>query len=353
MDWYRLRVVNIKDNIILKLMNSFENYQDIFKLSDEQLKIYFNFDEMTISLLHKSKNIDIKEEIKKLIKNKVKVISLKDKNYPESLKNISHPPVFLYYRGEINLTKENIIGIVGTRQPTLYGRQVCEKITKELVTSKVVTVSGLALGIDTICHKSTLEKNGKTIAVVGSGLDVIYPRLNRKYWEEIGEKGLIISEFPLGTEPLTYNFPMRNRIIAGLSSGVLVVESKEKGGSLITANLAFDEGREVFAVPGDINSPMSVGTNNLIKSLTAKLVTCGDDILKEFGWEKIEAEKVNLNLSDDEIKIYNSLITARNLDELVVITGIKPKILLAILMNMEINGYISSISGGKYIRKVR
>ena len=259
----------------------------------------------------------------------------------------------MYYRGNLELTKEKIIGIVGTRQPTLYGRRACEKITSELVNSNVVTISGLAYGIDTICHKTTLEKNGKTIAVVGSGLDVVYPRENKKYWEEIGEKGLIISEFPLGREPFAYNFPMRNRIIAGLSRGILVVESKERGGSLITAALALDEGRDVFAIPGDINSPMSIGTNNLIKNSLAKLVTCGEDILKEFGWKKIENKKINLDLSDDEAKIYNLLTTARNLDELVVITGIKPKILLAILMNMEINGYISSISGGKYIRKIR
>ena len=353
MDWYRLRVVDIKDNIIFRLMSSFERYQDIFKLSEEQLKIYFKLDEITISLLQKSKNIDIEKEIKFLEKNKVKVISLKDKDYPVGLKNISHPPVFLYYRGDINLAKENTIGVVGTRQASSYGKRACEKITSELVNSKVVTVSGLASGIDTICHKTTLEKNGKTIAVVGSGLDIVYPRENRKYWEEIGEKGLIISEYPLGTEPLAYNFPMRNRIIVGLSRGILVVESKERGGSLITASLALDEGRDVFAIPGDINSPVSIGTNNLIKDSKAKLVTCGEDILDEFGWKKIDKEETVLGLSDDEAKIYNSLVREKNLDELVIITGIKPKTLLAILMNMEINGYISSVSGGKYIRKAR
>lgn len=353
MDWYRLRVVNIKDNIILKLMSSFERYQDIFKLSKEQLKIYFKLDEITISLLEKSKNIDIEKEIKVLEKSKVKIISLKDKDYPVGLKNISHPPVFLYYRGDINLTKENIIGVVGTRQASSYGRRACEKLTSELVRSKIVTISGLASGIDTVCHKTTLEKNGKTIAVVGSGLDVVYPRENKKYWEEIGEKGLIISEYPLGTEPFAYNFPMRNRIIVGLSRGILVVESKERGGSLITASLALDEGRDVFAIPGDINSPVSIGTNNLIKNSKAKLVTCGDDILDEFGWKKIDKDETSLDLSSDEAKVYNSLVREKNLDELVIITGIKPKTLLAILMNMEINGYISSVSGGKYIRKAR
>ncbi|WP_300360665.1 DNA-processing protein DprA [Fusobacterium sp.] len=353
MEWYRLRIVKIKYKNILKLMNSFENYQDIFKLTDEQLKLYFKFDDETILLLHKSKKINLEEELKSLKNLGIKIVSLKDKDYPINLKNISHPPVFLYYKGDLNLADKNTIGIVGTRKPTIYGKRVCEKITCELVESDVVTVSGLAFGIDTICHKTTLENNGKTIAVVGSGLDIPYPKENKNYWEEIGKKGLIISEFPMGTEPIAYNFPLRNRIIVGLSKGIVVIESKEKGGSLITAGLALEEGRDVFSVPGDIYSPASIGTNNLIKNSEAKLVTCGEDILKEFNWDIKEKNKVNLNLSEDEFKIYNSLIKEKNLDELVVSTGIKPKILLAILMDMEINGYISSISGGKYIRKVK
>lgn len=353
MEWYRLRIVKIKYKNILKLMNSFENYQDIFKLTDEQLKIYFKFDDTTISLLHNSKKINLEEELKSLNSLGVNIVSLKDKDYPINLKNISHPPVFLYYKGDLSLADKNTIGIVGTRKPTIYGKRVCEKITSELVESGVVTVSGLAFGIDTICHKITLENSGKTIAVVGSGLDIPYPKENKNYWEEIGKRGLIISEFPMGTEPIAYNFTLRNRIIVGLSKGIVVIESKEKGGSLITAGLALEEGRDVFSVPGDIYSPASIGTNNLIKNSEAKLVTCGEDILKEFNWDIKEKNKVNLNLSEDEFKIYNSLIKEKNLDELVVSTGIKPKILLAILMDMEINGYISSINGGKYIRKVK
>lgn len=351
MEWYRLRIVNIKDNIILRLMNSFEEYQDIFKLSDEQLRIYFKLDEITISLLHKSKDVDLKNEILKLKKLGINIISLKDENYPIGLKNISQPPVFLYYIGDINILQGNIIGVVGTRRPTIYGKKVCEKITSELVDSNIFTVSGLAYGIDAVCHKTTLEKNGKTIAVVGSGLDVPYPTENKKYWVEIAKEGLLISEFPLGTPPFAHNFPKRNRIIVGLSKGIIVIESKEKGGSLITASLALEEGRDVFAVPGDINSPASVGTNNLIKDSCAKLITCGEDVLKEFGWEIKKEDKIELNLSNDELKIYNSLIKEKSLDELIIITGIKPKVLLAILMDMEINGYILSVSGGKYIRK--
>ena len=159
--------------------------------------------------------------------------------------------MFLYYRGDITLLKKRIIGVVGTRRATTYGRVACEKFSQELVENGIVTASGLALGIDGICHKKTLEKNGKTIAVVGSGLDIIYPRENKVLWELIGKNGLILSEFPLGAEPMARNFPMRNRIIAGISKGILVVESKKSGGSLITAEIALEEGRDVFAVNAD------------------------------------------------------------------------------------------------------
>ncbi|MCI6152585.1 DNA-processing protein DprA [Fusobacterium perfoetens] len=353
MEWYRLRIIGLKDSIIAKLMLHFEKYNDIFLLDKELLKLYFKFDDETISLIYQSKKTNLEKELTFFKEKNINIISLKDKNYPINLKNISHPPLFLYYKGDISIANEKTIGIVGTRRPTTYGKRVCEKITTDLVKSQVTIVSGLALGIDAISHKTTLENNGKTIAVVGSGLDIIYPRENKRYWEEIGEKGLLISEFPLGTEPLSYNFPMRNRIIVGLSKGIVVVESKEKGGSLITASLALEEGRDVFAIPGDIYSPVSTGTNNLIKNSEAKLITSSEDILKEFNWPIKESNKINLNLSEDELKIYNILEKEKSLDELIIITGIKAKILLAILMEMEINGYILSISGGKYIRKIK
>ena len=257
MEWYKLRAAGVKDSIIRNLMSAFKEYLDIFKLDEFQLRKYFNIDDIEYKKIIDSQTLSLDEEIKNLKKNKVKVLSLKSSNYPEELKNISQPPVFLYYKGDISLLKGKRIGVVGTRKATVYGKITCEKMTEDLVNNEITTVSGLALGIDSICHKKTLDKNGKTIAVVGSGLDVIYPKENRILWENIEKSGLIISEYPLGTEPIGYNFPMRNRIIVGLSRGILVIESQKKGGSLITAELALEEGREVFAVPGDIFSPSS------------------------------------------------------------------------------------------------
>ena len=338
MEWYKLRAAGVKDSIIRNLMSAFKEYLDIFKL-DEFQKI---IDSQTLSL---------DEEIKNLKKNKVKVLSLKSSNYPEELKNISQPPVYLYYKGDISLLKGKRIGVVGTRKATVYGKITCEKMTEDLVNNEITTVSGLALGIDSICHKKTLDKNGKTIAVVGSGLDVIYPKENRILWENIEKSGLIISEYPLGTEPIGYNFPMRNRIIVGLSRGILVIESQKKGGSLITAELALEEGREVFAVPGDIFSPSSEGCNNLIKNSQAKLTTDVKDIIIEYGWELKNNKNNNLKLTSYEEKIFFLLEKEKNLDELILGTSLKASEILSILMDLEIKHIIVSIPGGKYRRK--
>ena len=351
MEWYKLRAADVKDSIIRYLMSAFKEYLDIFKLDEFQLRKYFNIDAIEYKKIIDSQTLSLDEEIKNLKKNKVKVLSLKSSNYPEELKNISQPPVFLYYKGDISLLKGKRIGVVGTRKATVYGKITCEKMTEDLVNNEITTVSGLALGIDSICHKKTLDKNGKTIAVVGSGLDVIYPKENRILWENIEKSGLIISEYPLGTEPIGYNFPMRNRIIVGLSRGILVIESQKKGGSLITAELALEEGREVFAVPGDIFSPSSEGCNNLIKNSQAKLTTDVKDIIIEYGWELKNNKNNNLKLTSYEEKIFFLLEKEKNLDELILGTSLKASEILSILMDLEIKHIIVSIPGGKYRRK--
>ena len=351
-EWYRLELKNVKYRTFQILLKKFEEYEDIFKVDKTYLKNYLKLDEDELKKIYDSKELDLEVELKKLEKNSVSILFIKDKEYPEELKNIAKPPIFLYYRGDISILKGRKIAVVGTRRATSYGKIACEKLVRELVENEIITVSGLASGIDTICHRKTLENNGKTIAIIGSGLDIVYPKENEKLWKEIGEKGLLISEYPLGTEPFAYNFPMRNRIIVGVSQGVVVVESKAKGGSLITAELALEEGREVFAVPGEIFSPVSEGCNNLIKNSSAKLITSIEDILDEFGWKKIKKEiESKLNLTEYEKKIYNILVKEKTLDELIVESSMKASEILTILMDLEIKKLIISIAGGKYRRK--
>ncbi len=355
MDWYRLKIAGVKDSVIRRFMKNFDNYEDILKLDVVQLERYYNLTHEEARQIADSYKLDteLEKEMEILEKNGIKVMGLKDSGYPVFLENIASPPVFLYIKGRGEFSQKSI-GVVGTRKMTAYGQNVCERITKDLVDAGVTTVSGLALGIDGVCHKKTLERGGNTIAVVGNGLDLIYPYENKKIWERMEREGTIISEFPMGTRPLFYNFPLRNRIIAGLSKGVVVVESMAKGGSLITAGLALEEGRDVFAVPGDIFSPSSEGCNDLIRKSEAKLIVSGTDILKEYGWEferKGFTREIKPDIHGKERIVFDNLKKEMSLDELIMSTGIGAGELLALLMELELKGLICGSPGGKYRRK--
>ena len=213
-------------------------------------------------------------------KNKIKVISIFDKEYPSLLKSTYNPPLLLYVKGEIIPEDTISLGIVGSRLSSYYGLETAKRLASQLAQRGITIVSGMARGIDTASHKGALQAKGRTIAVLGSGLGVIYPRENKKLFLEIAEAGAVVSEFPYETIPDRQNFPMRNRIISGLSLGIVVVEAAKYSGSLITANFALEQGREVFAVPGKVSSATSKGTNNLIKR-GAKLAEDADDIIEE------------------------------------------------------------------------
>ncbi|MGL6063601.1 MAG: DNA-processing protein DprA [Fusobacteriaceae bacterium] len=349
MEWYRLRCVGLSDSKINLLLKLTKDYFEIFKLDREQLIKYLKFSQDDLEKLNKSKDIDLDKELNYLNEKKIKLLFIHDEDYSVSLKNISQPPIFLYYKGDVKILSTFIIGVVGTRNATRYGKIACEKFTTGLIDAGITTVSGVALGIDTVCHTKTLEKKGVTIGVVGSGLDIIYPKENKWLWEEIPKTGVLISEFPLGTEPMPYNFPQRNRIIVGLSKGILIVESKEKGGSLISAEIALEEGRDIFAIPGEIFSMFSVGCNQLIKNSQAKLVTKVEDILDDYGIKiNKEVPKLSLKLSDLETKVYEALNTTKNLDEIILTVKMKAPDVLSILMDLEMKKLILSVSGGCY-----
>lgn len=279
--------------------------------------------------------------------------TIDDEIYPESLKNICDPPQKIYYRGNLDLLRsDRLIAIVGTRRNTAYGKLCCENIVKKLMDADVTIVSGFAMGIDTISHKTCIDNNGKTIAVIASGLDIVYPASNLKLWKEIEKKGLILSEYDYGTKPFRSNFPKRNRIIAGLSKATVIIESKEKGGSLITANMALEEGRDIFAVPGNIFSENSKGSNSLIRDSKAKLLLSADEILEEYGWaalNKVSNEK-NSELSNIQKRILDLLSSEKSLDSLVQELNLDLSSVLSEIMELELTGAIKSIPGGKYIK---
>ena len=279
---------------------------------------------------------------------KYNYFTIEDDIYPQYLKEISNPPIKLYYKGNLDLLKEErIIGVVGTRNPSSYGKLSCECMIKKMTEANITIVSGFAKGIDSIAHKTTLLTGGKTIAVIASGLDIIYPASNLSLYREIEEKGLILSEYEEGVKPFKSNFPQRNRIIAGLSKGVIVVESKNRGGSLITADLALEFNRDVYAVPGDIFSEYSKGCNNLIRDSKAKSLSNINELLEDYSWE-IETKINNSKYTKNQILILNSLSSEKNLDNILMETKIEQTEILAELMTLEIMGAIKSIAGGRY-----
>ncbi len=285
--------------------------------------------------------------------------------YPGRLREIYDPPTLLYVKGDVELLGRHGIAIVGTRRPTPYGNQVAQRLARDLTERGLVIVSGLARGIDASAHRGALEAaNGKTVAVLGCGIDVIYPKENRKLFGEIMERGAVITEFSMGSFPAPQNFPMRNRIIAGLALGVVVVEAAQYSGSLITARLAMDCGREVFGVPGNITQPGTFGPHQLIRQ-GAKLATCWQDVVEELPTPvraellpveavsiQERAELIELSLSDQERAIYSllSVEQARHVDEILELTGMNSPEVLATLFDMEMKGAIRQMPGKQFVR---
>ena len=279
---------------------------------------------------------------------KYNYFTIKDDIYPQYLKEISNPPLKLYYKGNLNLLKEErLIAVVGTRNPSSYGKLSCEYMVKKMTEANIIIVSGFAKGIDSIAHRTSLLTGGKTIAVIASGLDIVYPASNLSLYREIEEKGLILSEYEAGVKPFKSNFPQRNRIIAGLSKGTIVVESKDRGGSLITADLALEFNRDVYAVPGDVFSEYSKGCNNLIRDSKAKSLSNINELLEDYSW-KIEEKNNNNKYTQNQLLILNSLSSEKNLDNILIETKIEQTEILAELMTLEIMGVIKSIAGGRY-----
>lgn len=272
---------SIGPKTIEKLLNYFGTAEEIWhNLNSEKRNIFFRQDDTINNLINKKINFEEKL-LERLEKEKVQITTILDNDYPEKLRDIINPPSILYCKGDMSCLNDLSIAIVGSRKATAYGKFCADKFARELSNYGITTVSGLAYGIDAIAHKSTILSNGKTIGVLGCGISVIYPLKNKELYEKIESSGgAIITEYPFDMQPIPPNFPSRNRIISGLSSGILVIEAQDKSGTLITASHAADQGKDVFAIPGNIDSIFSIGTNKLIKD-GAKLVLSIEDIIEE------------------------------------------------------------------------
>ena len=291
-----------------------------------------------------------------------RLLNWTEPEYPQTLLQIYDPPVLLYVRGDVQVLNLPSLSIVGTRRPTLYGTQMAQRLGRELAARGLVIVSGLARGIDAIGHQGALDANGRAIGVLGTGIDVCYPKENKKLYEKVLERGAIITEFPLRTHPAPENFPVRNRIVAGMPLGVVVIEGAQYSGSLITARLAMEFGREVFGVPGNVTQPASFAPNLLIKQ-GAKLVTNAEDVIEELSTpvraalvqaEQPEAEQRNLlaaaSLNGSEKKLYELLSAdePKPIDDIVERSGLNSSEVLATLFNLEMKGIIRQLPGKQF-----
>lgn len=324
--------------------------------SGEILKMLSLNNKISSRISEERNNINLEQELDLLDKHKVKVLTIEDDFYPQNLKEIHDPPPVLYFKGNIIEKDKNSISIVGSRKATYYGKMVAENLSKDLALVGLTIISGMARGIDTAAHKGALSVNGRTIAVLGCGIDVIYPPENRRLAKEIEESGAIITEFSFSALPERQNFPRRNRIISGLSLGTVVVEAEEKSGALITTDFALEQGREVFAVPGNINSSLSNGTHNLIKQ-GAKLINTYQDILEEIPGiitQKTNTKEINpeqFSLSEEDQIIYKIISNEpTHIDEIIEISKLSASKVSGALLNLELKDLIKEIEGKKFIK---
>lgn len=301
----------------------------------------------------------LESDIERVKSQGVKVVLKDSDEYPAALRDFHDAPLVLYMKGDIQEEDRFAVSVVGTRKPTAYGVAVTEKISAELASMGLTVVSGLARGVDTAAHRGALRAGGRSIGVMGSGIDVPYPAENRLMMEKMADSGAILSEFPPGTKPLRENFPRRNRIISALSLGVLVVEAQSDSGSLITAGYALEQGKDVFSVPGNINSLNSRGTNELIKK-GAKVVTGARDIVEELApvlkgfikARKTDGRKVELNLTEEEKSLVGVMSgEPKHVNDISRECKMPSAQTLGVLLSLELKGVAGPVGGNRYYLK--
>lgn len=340
-----------------KLIQYLGSAETVFQAKNKDLLLIPGIGMRIINSLKKADVLlQAEKEISYIEKNNIQALYFQDKDYPNRLKHCVDGPILLYFKGEVNFNNPRVISIVGTRVPSENGKQICQNLVKEIAPTNALIVSGLAYGIDVCSHKAALDNGLQTVGVLGHGLDRLYPAQNRKTAEQMLSQGGLLTEFLPNTEPDRQNFPMRNRIVAGMSDATIVVESKASGGSLITAKLAFDYNRDVMAFPGRPSDTLSRGCNNLIKNNIAHLINTGDDVLKLLNWELNEEDKRDvqkslfISFTDEEQKIIEAIMDSNDhsIDEISLTSNISISKTAALLLSLEFKGAVKSLPGKRY-----
>jgi DNA processing protein len=341
-----------------KLAAHFIDPTQVFSTPAEELEQVHGLDQAVIeSLVHFSGWQEIERELRRVRDAGVNIVAFTEANYPARLRMIADPPPLLYVKGEIRADDEKAVAIVGSRSASDYGLRVARDLSRGLAALGFTVVSGMARGVDGMAHETALNSGRRTIAVLGSGVDCVYPPEHATLYQRICKNGAVISELPMGARPAAFNFPSRNRLISGLSLGVVVVEATEKSGSLITAALAVEQGREVFAVPGEVGSSRSRGAHRLIRQ-GAKLVETVQDIVEEIAPQllpgavdpvKEQRRMLPQPVKDDVKKVFD-LLQERSLqiDEVIESSGFSPSRVLEILLDLELQGYLRQLPGKRY-----
>lgn len=351
------QVDQIGDRRARKLLEHFETAREIFHAPPKRLMSLGAYTQRkTPSLRSSIDDKRIRRELSFINKYSIKPLFITDPQYPQKLKECPDAPVLLYYKGNVDLNNSKMIAVVGTRENTDYGQRVTEELVAGLQELDVVVVSGLALGIDIIAHRKAVQLNLPTVGVMAHGMDMVYPFQHRHVTKEMIRNGGLLTEYLSGTEPDRFNFPMRNRIVAGLCDATVVVETEKKGGAMITAKLAASYNREVAAFPGRCTDRKSDGCNYLLRTQIAQLITGADDLMEMMNWQKQPMNKIaqgrlfRQHLTDTETRVMSVLNASESMhfDEVCLKTGIKASQLSSLLLGMEMNGIIYCLPGKRY-----
>ena len=353
--WFRLSKLELSPRRAIDLVARFGSPEAVFSASEKDLRSVESITDRAVTRVLSPEPPDLDKDLDALESSDIEMFSVQDDDYPANLRQIHDPPVVLYVRGELREPDRFSVAIVGSRRASIYGKSMTERIAKDLCNRGICIVSGGARGIDAAAHKGALSCGGRTVAVLGCGIDIAYPSEHKELYAQIAESGAVVSEFPPGTRPDGWRFPARNRIISGLAGSVLVVQAPSDSGALITAKFAAEQGRSIYALPGNVDDIRNEGSHALIRD-GAVLVTCAEDILSELGIgaDQMRMPQLSLafeSLSPDERKLVEILsLQPKHVDQIIQESGFPVPQVSGMMTILEMKGIVKRVPGNAYVR---